>query len=277
MSKAKTAKKSKPAKKAVHKTFHRQSGKKPITPNLEPAPPTSPIVNQTVTPPEIKPEAQLAPTNSQPQQAEEITAPSTPETTSAATQDTSQINTENKTEQTPDEKLTPASEGLQNPAQPAEFLLSDENDGNSKKPLIIAIVIIILITASISVYYLYTKKFKTAGEKPQPTPTAQISRQSPEPSKTLNKADWTLEILNGSDKKGAAATLAEKLTAKGYQIIQIGNAAEDVNTSQVFFADSTQDMADLFLEDIKDELPNPTNAGALKDSTASARIIIGAE
>lgn len=288
MSKAKTKSKSKPAKKPVHKTFHKQAAPAVTPPVIqETIPQTTQPANETVITPKIQPDPVTEPTNPQPQQTEENATPLAPVITPSQT-DTSAPEIVDETPTTPDTKstytdttvptLTPAPEEPENPAPPAESLLEDPNESKTKKPLIFALIIIVLITASISAYYLYVKKIKTASDKPQSTPTTQTteSQQVASPQ-VLNKADWTLEILNGSAKKGAAAALADKLTAKGYQVITTGNAPQDVAVSQVFFADSVNGQAELFLTDIKDELPNPTNAGSLNDSTASARIIIGAE
>lgn len=289
MPKATTNDKSKPAKKTIHKTFHKHVAEEPVTPTQESDSQTSQPTSETEVQPEAQPEEDAIPADSQPQQTVEDTAPATTEVTPeetenatpevtesitptaedtnlSATENTSVDNNESKSDSAPEE-----------PQQPTPSPIMDENEGKSKKPLIFIVIIAVILVALGSLYYLYTKKLKTESVKSSPTPISQTA-QSPAPlTQTLNKADWTLEVLNGSSKKGAAAELAQKLTAKGYQVIKTANNPEDFATSQVFFSDKTKDQADLFLEDIKDELPNPNNAGVLKDSTASARIIIGAE
>ncbi len=293
MAKTKTAKTSKPAK----KTFHKKPAAETTTPIVsETTPQATAPTDQVETPQQVETEIQPNPepepkpeqASTQPQTATEditpiastINPPQDDEESSAIADDsTKTANTQSQTTDTTDSTPAPLQEeDSQNQTHPAESLMADENGGGIKKLLIFALIIVILATASVSFYYFYVKKLKTASDKPQPTPAAQTSEsQSQTSSQTLNKADWTLEILNGSGKTGAAAALAEKLTAKGYQVIKTGNAPEDTATSQVFFADSTAGQADLFLEDIKEELPNPTNSGSLNDSTASARIVIGAE
>lgn len=296
MAKTKTANKSKPAKKTVKKTFHRQPAVAEQTAPVVPEP--TPPEDQTETPqqvetgtqpqpePEAEPKPEPGPIDPEPQTTTEditpiastINPPQDDEESSTIAEDsTTTTDAENTTSDKNDSESESAPEEPQNQTPPAESLSADPNEGGIKKLLFIALIIVILATVSIALYYLYTKKIKTS-DKPQPTPTAQTSESQPQTSSlTLNKADWTLEVLNGSGKTGAAAALAEKLSAKGYQVIKTGNAEEDTAVSQVFFADSTKDQADLFLEDITAELPNASNTGSLTDSTASARIIIGAE
>lgn len=273
MPKAKTAHKSKPAK----KTFHKHVAEKPVTPTGESASQTTPPNDEKVIQPEAQSESQPEPTEPTSQPVNENTATVASEITSPDTEIKVPEIAETVSANTTEPTLTPAPEDPENPETLTPSPIMDENDSKSKKPLIFIIIVVILIVIA-GLYSLYNKKLKTESAKTQPTPTAQTLEPSPEPSpQELNRADWTLEVLNGSSKKGAAAVLADKLIAKGYQVIKTGNNPEDLETSQVFFTDSMQNQADLFLEDIKEDLENPTNAGNLDDSTASARIIIGAQ
>jgi hypothetical protein len=294
MPKAKTASKSKPTR----KTFHKHVAEEPVTPNQESTPQTTPPAEEKVIQPEPEPEPEpqsepeIVSTDPQPQPVDEISTPtvseitppetvdSTPEIVETISPSTIDVNppiTENTTSDSSAPKLTPEPEEPQNPEPLTPAPIMSEDEGKSKKPIIVTAIIVVILISIVALYFFYTKQ-KTTSQKSQSTPITQTSESSPKPSpQALNRADWTLEILNGSSKKGAAAALADKLTAKGYQVIKTGNNPEDFATSQVYFSDSTKDQADLFLEDIKEELPNPTNAGTLTDSTASARIIIGAE
>lgn len=283
---AKIANKSTPAKKAVHKTFHKHVAEDPATPSLEPASQTIQPASETIIQPVIQPEPIATPASPQTQPIEENIAPASVTTPPAAVDATPNVingapttdDTKSATAVLGEPTPTPAP-GEQTIPEPQSTLpINNVEESKFKKPIILIAIIAIILLALASGYFLYSKKLTSAGQKPQPAPLSQTSQASPEASKqTLNQADWTLEILNGSTRKGAAAAFAEKLTAKGYQVIKTGNAPEDAATSQVFFADSKKDQADLFLEDIADELPNPTNSGSLDDSTASARIIIGEE
>ena len=276
MPKAKITQKSKPTKKTAPRSFHKHVAEESITTSPEPTSQTTQPESEAVIAPIIQPEPETetapAPDNPQPQPQEEKEIP----ITAAITPPKEDVSVPSVADDTPTiDTIEPITPTPQEPQQLAPSPIMDENEGKSKKPLIIVVIIVVMAVAIISGYFLYTKKLKTENVKPQPTPISQTS-QSPDPSpKAITRTDWILEVLNGSTKKGAAAVLAQKLTEKGYQVIKTGNAPEDVATSQVFFADSTKDQADLFLEDIKEELLNPTNAGNLEDSTASARIIIG--
>lgn len=288
MAKANTKHKSKQPKKTAHKTFHKHSAEEPVTPSQESVSQTVQPVGETAIPPVIQPdpepEPEAAPSSPQPEPIEENVAPApttTPppaaDTTPSAVNDAPTTGDTNNTSvdtNNPSPTMTPEEQRRAEPQSTSPII--DQEEGKSKKPIIAIAIIVIILIAVASGYFLYSKKLKFTSQKPQQTAVT----QTPSPQaivQTINKADWSLEILNGSTKTGAASALAEKLTAKGYQIIKIGNNPENSATSQVFFSDSKKDQAGLFLEDIKDGLPNPTNAGSLKDSTASARIIIGEE
>lgn len=293
MAKANTKHKPKPAKNTAHNTFHKHPTEKPATPSLESAAQTVQPASETVIPPVIQPEpepeqpeSEATPTSPQPQPIEENVAPAsttTPplaaDTTPTAVSDAPTTGDTNNTSVDTNNPLPVVTPEEQRRAEPQSTSpINNQEESKSKKPVIAIAIIVIILIAVASGYFLYSKKLKSTSQNPQQTAATQTSQASPQATvQTINKADWTLEILNGSTKTGAASALAEKLTAKGYQIIKIGNNPENSATSRVFFSDQMKDQADLFLEDIKDELPNPTNAGNLKDSTASTRIIIGEE
>ena len=96
---------------------------------------------------------------------------------------------------------------------------------------------------------------------------------------TLNKSEWSLEVLNGSGVAGVAKKSADTLEKGGYAIDTVGNSPKNVGETQIFIADSksTEDKA-LFLEDIKKLLGvDASISGTLSDSKSAARIIVGSK
>lgn len=144
-----------------------------------------------------------------------------------------------------------------------------------KKKFWIASLIAILILAGIGFFLTQRKEASPVGETPQPTTSPTLS-PSPTPETTFNRAEWSLEVLNGTGVTGAAKKLADKLAQLGYKIVKVGNAdRSDYDKSQLFVLKERTDLKDLLLNDLNKEISIASVSGELKDSTASARIIIG--
>lgn len=111
-------------------------------------------------------------------------------------------------------------------------------------------------------------------QSPEPTPTVVQSTPTPpfQPSK------WPLEVLNGSGTAGKAKLVADTLQARGYPVVKIGNADKsNYKTMQLFISKSASESSDLFINDIKSVYASASYSGELKNSTASARVIVGKE
>lgn len=116
------------------------------------------------------------------------------------------------------------------------------------------------------------------GSKKQssPTPTPSASAEPTPTPRALNREDWSFEVLNGSGVTGAAKKMADQLKESGYPVVKTGNADRDDYTQSEFFVrKELEDSVDLVILDIKDIIKIASISGELKDSTASARIIIG--
>jgi len=143
----------------------------------------------------------------------------------------------------------------------------------SKKFLFIFIFLALL--AVLGLFFKY--QIKGIFIKASPTPTPATATPAPTPTQNpLNRSDWSLEVLNGSGVTGQAKKLADKLKEKGYVVVRSGNAdKQNYDTSQIFIKKEQQDKVNLVVADLKDIVKISSVAGELKDSTASARIIIG--
>lgn len=110
-----------------------------------------------------------------------------------------------------------------------------------------------------------------ASKQSEATPAAVVRR-------TLKRSDWRLEVLNGSGISGLAKKAADKLGELGYEIVKTGNADKsNYKTTMVIIASDRQVEESLFLEDLGKIFEGASSSGELKDSTASARIIVGKE
>lgn len=147
-----------------------------------------------------------------------------------------------------------------------------------KKTFFVILVILIILIASAIFFRQQIQSFFLGGGTAEPSPTPGfISTPAPTPTPNpLTRSDWSFEVLNGSGETGLAKKVAEKLTGLGYQVVKTGNAGKsDYTETQFFVNKDMQDKADLVIADLKDTFKIASVAGDLKDSTVSARIIIG--
>ncbi len=156
--------------------------------------------------------------------------------------------------------------------QPSYSLNSQDRKSSGKLvTLFLFIVAVAVIGGGI---YFFAGLGGSGKTTPTPSP-APGATPSPTP-KPLNRSEWSFEILNGSPVTGEAKKIADKLKALGYPVVKTANADKDTYTSNQFFVKKElEDSVDLVVTDIKDIIKIASISGELKDSTASARIIIG--
>jgi hypothetical protein len=102
------------------------------------------------------------------------------------------------------------------------------------------------------------------------TPTPETS-----PTPVDTRSSITIEVLNGSGVAGMAASTAEKLNTLGYTVISTGNADRSNYATTQILTSTTFATAELLISDLTKEFDTASISGELKDSTASARIIVG--
>ena len=136
---------------------------------------------------------------------------------------------------------------------------------------IVILGIIVLIVVGVFIFNKKLIKGETVESSPSPSPTP---TQTPKPA--LDRAQWSFEVLNGTEVTGAAKKVADQLKELGYKIVKTGNADKsNYEETQILVKDDLKEKIDLVIADLKDVIKIASVAGELKDSTASARIIIG--
>jgi hypothetical protein len=109
-----------------------------------------------------------------------------------------------------------------------------------------------------------------------PTPAVSGAPQvTPTPATVTSTT--TLEILNGSGVSGAAGKTATSLEKLGYKITKTGNASNSNYKLSVVYVNPNFTDTDKLLQDLKTTFGSATISGTLKDSTASAQIIVGTD
>lgn len=94
-------------------------------------------------------------------------------------------------------------------------------------------------------------------------------------SSSGRRSEWTFEVLNATGVEGKEAQAAGKLESLGYRVVKIGKSDTISEVSQLFVLPDKLTKADLLLEELKGVFGVTSVAGALSDSPASARIVLG--
>jgi len=154
---------------------------------------------------------------------------------------------------------------------------SEPQDKTNKKLFILGgIVLGIVMAATIALFIFYStqlKKTKIEKVTVEVSPTPVVVQKQ-----TLIKSDWSFEVLNGSGVAGVAKEVADRLEALGYKVVEIGNADDqDYEGNELLVKEDMSETLDLVIADLESAIKITTVSGILKDSTASARIILGKE
>ena len=136
-------------------------------------------------------------------------------------------------------------------------------------------VIVFLVIFGLTGWTLYlTSRF--APETEIETEIASEATPTPEAETQLKREEISLEILNGSGVSGLAAKTAKIFEDLGYKVVSTGNSDRE-QESRLYLDPALTDKLDVLLEDVKVKLEISSVSGELKNSTASASIILGAK
>lgn len=147
---------------------------------------------------------------------------------------------------------------------------------SSKKLFIFGSVAVGVIILAIGGFIAIQLRNNASQEKEVLVEIKPIEEKKEEVKEEIVRSDYSFEVLNGSGITGAAKKIADKLTELGYVVVKTGNADNsDYEETQLFIAEDLESKQELLLADLEAELNISSVSGKLKDSTPSARIIIG--
>jgi hypothetical protein len=134
----------------------------------------------------------------------------------------------------------------------------------------------IIVIAAVALFiFSATQNMQEETNKEVATETVLVT-PTEAPKQVLNKSEWTFEVLNGSGTAGVAKKAADQLIELGYKVIGTDNADKQTYKGNgLFVSQGMESKVDLLIADLRDAIEIATVAGILRDSTASARIIIG--
>lgn len=171
------------------------------------------------------------------------------------------------------------------------------------KSLYVVLLILLIIVIAIGVAQFLSIRSKEIAESTpapiefieppeEPLPSAQEENQeatdtTPSPTtkeaqdtkvvSDLKRADFSIEILNGSGTAGAASKLASLLKKLGYSIASTGNAdTYDYTKTEISVTASNKNLLELLKKDLEDSYTIGKTTTTYK-GTADAQIIIGEE
>lgn len=143
----------------------------------------------------------------------------------------------------------------------------------------VALVVLLLLAGlGAGGYYFYTTK--NAQSATEAEEASQIIEAPTEPTATptpaVNRAEWTIDVQNGTSTAGLAKKVADELKALGYNVGKVGNAAENVDTSELHVTSSDETKAGALLGDFKTYGVDQVTGDLKKTASDSAQLIIGA-
>jgi len=140
-------------------------------------------------------------------------------------------------------------------------------------------ILIFSFIATPGILYLKTK-LPTASEESVKEVTTQETETEEKVSETeskvvaLKRSEISLEVLNGSGIAGLAGKTAASFEELDYRIIKVGNFGE-VDQTAIYINPEVEGKVELLLADMQKLLKTASISGELKNSTASARIVVG--
>ncbi len=161
----------------------------------------------------------------------------------------------------------------------AEFGIAD-NKGNKGKNIILFLIVFIIVALISTAFYFY---FTGAFNVNNPTETAEITpTEAPSPTVTpveLDRAEISIQVLNGSGVSGAAGDMQAFLEDVGYENVEAGNADDsDYLNITIQIKEEFEEFADLISKDISDSYVVNDDIEMLdEDSDYDAVIIVGSQ
>lgn len=161
----------------------------------------------------------------------------------------------------------------------AEFGLAD-NKSSRGKNIILFLVVFLLVAIISALFYLFSAgilKIEKPQENVEITPT-----QSPSPTPTpveFDRAELSIQILNGSGESGVAASMETFMEDLGYENLEIGNADNsDYENVTIQIKEEYEDLAQLIDEDLASDYTVNSDYEILEDdSEYDVVIIVGSE
>ena len=161
----------------------------------------------------------------------------------------------------------------------AEFGLADRKSNKGKNILLFVIVFLLVAIVSALFYFFFTGALKfEQKEKEQEIEPTQAPTATPTPVE-FDRAQLSVQVLNGSGVSGAAGEMETFLEDVGYENIEIGNADNsDYQDITIQIKEEFEEFAEFISKDLsKDYTVNEDYEILEEDSEYDVVIIVGLE
>ena len=196
---------------------------------------------------------------------------------------------EAQTETSKKVSISNKSQSTEDTAKPSKIDYSSDDNGEedevplekSNKRIYIAslIVMFLIVSTVVAVFYLRTKQpaekvEEVITEVEEVEEEVVVKEEENLTDIQLKRTEISLEVLNGSGVAGLAGETANTFEDLGYEIWEVGNADGTVG-NKLYVNTKFKNKIEVLLSDVEKELDISSVSGSLKDSTASARIVLG--
>lgn len=133
---------------------------------------------------------------------------------------------------------------------------TDDNISDKVTYVMGFIMLIVILLAGTGMVYLFNKHLSNRSE-PIAIKTVDSSDVSADENKVSDYSpnDVTVEVLNGSTKKGIAKVASDKLEAKGFQVTKLGNAdSSSYKENEIYIDSSLINSKDKLIADLSSYL-----------------------
>ena len=102
--------------------------------------------------------------------------------------------------------------------------------------------------------------------------------ESAKPSSVINKADFKIQVLNGTGKVGAATSMRDFLVSKGYTVVGVGNAdSYNYQLTTVRIKESKKEVTEHLTKDLEERYAINVGSPLSEGEQFDILIIVGGD
>lgn len=149
------------------------------------------------------------------------------------------------------------------------------HNDNSNKMWIILGSLLVLGAIIAGAFYFFTREPEEEEETDVTVTTTTFPTDEPTPTEVeVDRSEYSIEVLNGSETEGEAGRLQEELESEGFTVDAIANADNSDYTTTIIQAKS--DVSEAFLDELRDILEGTFVLGSAEvlDETDENDVVI---
>lgn len=154
----------------------------------------------------------------------------------------------------------------------------ETKSGKSKAPVLIFLIVLLALLGAGGTYWYLQGRQATDETLEEELSDELVPMEQPTPTPTVasvNREEWTIDVLNGTGTAGLARKVADELEALGYTIGTVGNATGDYTSSELHVLADDEDAAEGLLSDFKKYGVTSLETDLEDEDSMSVQFIIG--